>query len=154
MNYVVADINDCDSDPCLNGGTCTDAVNSYACVCVPGYTGVHCETGECFYYHSPTCTVFHCEAGECFYYHSPTCTVFHCEASECFYYHSPTCTVFHCEAGECFYYHSPTCTVFRCEAGECFYYITHPLARYFIARLVSAYIISFTYLRGISLRGW
>ena len=111
-----------------------DAVNSYACDCVAGYTGVHCETGECFYYHSPTCAVFHCEAAECFYYHSPTCTVFHCEAAECFYYHSPTCTVFHCEAGECFYYHSPT-------------------AQYFIARLVSVSIITHL-LRSISLRGW
>ena len=41
------DINDCASDPCLNGATCVDGVNMYTCDCVDGYTGTHCETGEC-----------------------------------------------------------------------------------------------------------
>ena len=39
------DINECSSSPCLNGGTCTDGVNSYSCKCVAGYTGKDCETG-------------------------------------------------------------------------------------------------------------
>ena len=42
----VADIDECSSNPCLNGATCTDAVNSYTCACVAGYTGTHCETGS------------------------------------------------------------------------------------------------------------
>ena len=41
----VADIDECSSNPCLNGATCTDAVNQYTCSCVAGYTGTHCETG-------------------------------------------------------------------------------------------------------------
>ena len=42
----VLDIDECASSPCRNGATCTDAVNSYMCRCVAGYTGTHCETGE------------------------------------------------------------------------------------------------------------
>ena len=31
----------------MNGGTCTDDVNSYSCACVAGYTGEDCEIGMC-----------------------------------------------------------------------------------------------------------
>ncbi|XP_072047323.1 uncharacterized protein [Amphiura filiformis] len=44
------DINECDSDPCLNGGTCNDGVNAYTCDCYnTGFSGTHCETNinEC-----------------------------------------------------------------------------------------------------------
>ena len=34
------------SNPCDNGGTCTDGINEYNCACVPGYIGTDCETGE------------------------------------------------------------------------------------------------------------
>ena len=44
--HLNADIDECSSNPCLNGATCTDAVNSYTCGCVAGYTGTHCETGS------------------------------------------------------------------------------------------------------------
>jgi hypothetical protein len=37
-------IDDCSPQPCLNGGTCTDGVNSYTCVCTGGYTGMRCGT--------------------------------------------------------------------------------------------------------------
>ncbi|XP_053398283.1 neurogenic locus Notch protein-like [Mercenaria mercenaria] len=42
-------IDECDSDPCQNGGTCTDEVNQYTCICVPGYNGDECENNidEC-----------------------------------------------------------------------------------------------------------
>ncbi|KAK2172869.1 hypothetical protein NP493_923g00027 [Ridgeia piscesae] len=35
--------------PCGNGAACANAVNSYTCPCVAGYTGTNCETdiGEC-----------------------------------------------------------------------------------------------------------
>ena len=42
---LLSDIAECQSDPCQNGGTCTDQVNSYSCACVAGYTGDDCETG-------------------------------------------------------------------------------------------------------------
>ena len=46
MDIVLVDINECSSSPCMNGATCNDAVNSYTCACVAGYTETHCETGE------------------------------------------------------------------------------------------------------------
>lgn len=43
------DIDECDADPCENGGTCTDGVNSFACACAAGYGGATCGTNidEC-----------------------------------------------------------------------------------------------------------
>lgn len=43
---VLADINECSSNPCKNGAICTDRVNGYTCQCGVGYTGVNCETGK------------------------------------------------------------------------------------------------------------
>lgn len=36
-------VNECDSSPCLNGGTCQDAVNNYTCICAPLFTGTRCQ---------------------------------------------------------------------------------------------------------------
>ena len=44
-----ADINECESFPCQNIGTCNDEINRYNCTCVVGYTGTLCETG---YFHT------------------------------------------------------------------------------------------------------
>ncbi|XP_041862481.1 sushi, nidogen and EGF-like domain-containing protein 1 isoform X2 [Melanotaenia boesemani] len=38
------DVDECASNPCQNGGTCKDQINSFICECPPGYTGIHCET--------------------------------------------------------------------------------------------------------------
>jgi hypothetical protein len=45
---LFADINECASNPCENGGSCTDNVNGYSCTCIGGYTGINCETGTFF----------------------------------------------------------------------------------------------------------
>lgn len=41
------DINDCESNPCRNGGTCIDKVSVYQCICADGWEGDHCEISEC-----------------------------------------------------------------------------------------------------------
>ena len=38
-------MNDCISNPCLNGGTCQDGINGYTCSCIPGFTGSTCSLG-------------------------------------------------------------------------------------------------------------
>ncbi|KAJ7382694.1 hypothetical protein OS493_033486 [Desmophyllum pertusum] len=35
-------INEC--PVCQHGGSCQDVIDGYSCQCMPGYTGVHCET--------------------------------------------------------------------------------------------------------------
>ena len=37
------EIKECASNPCQNGGTCTDGINHYTCVCAPGYEGSDCD---------------------------------------------------------------------------------------------------------------
>ncbi|GCC27784.1 hypothetical protein chiPu_0006210 [Chiloscyllium punctatum] len=36
-------INECASNPCVNGGTCVDDVNRYACLCRAGWAGYNCH---------------------------------------------------------------------------------------------------------------
>lgn len=43
---LISDIDECGSQPCVNGATCNDEVNAYSCTCLAGYTGGHCETGK------------------------------------------------------------------------------------------------------------
>ncbi|KAG9262634.1 protein jagged-1a [Astyanax mexicanus] len=42
--YCHENINDCESSPCGNGGTCIDKVNVYQCICADGWEGPNCET--------------------------------------------------------------------------------------------------------------
>lgn len=37
-------IQDCAFSPCLNGGSCVDLIDKYACFCQDGYTGKTCES--------------------------------------------------------------------------------------------------------------
>ena len=46
VSFILTDINECDSSPCENGGTCEDEVNGYTCHCLSGYSGDHCQTGK------------------------------------------------------------------------------------------------------------
>lgn len=34
---------ECESAPCINGGSCQDAINAFDCACLSGYTGRFCE---------------------------------------------------------------------------------------------------------------
>lgn len=35
----------CASSPCQQGGICIDNLNTYVCLCGPGYSGMNCELG-------------------------------------------------------------------------------------------------------------
>lgn len=50
---------DCASNPCLYGGTCTDLVNGYQCTCPVGYLGQRCENRV-----NP-CSLNRCSNGDC-----------------------------------------------------------------------------------------
>ena len=43
-----SDINECESIPCLNNGTCTDRSSGFNCSCPPGFSGNRCEIGYLF----------------------------------------------------------------------------------------------------------
>ena len=40
------DVDECSSQPCQNGGVCEDLIDSYACTCQPGFTGLNCQQGK------------------------------------------------------------------------------------------------------------
>lgn len=46
--FSLLDARSCDSNPCLNGATCTNRLGDYACACLKGWTGKNCETGNQF----------------------------------------------------------------------------------------------------------
>ena len=41
--FHFAEIDDCLSAPCQNGGTCVDGPNHYICECPQNYAGEHCD---------------------------------------------------------------------------------------------------------------
>ena len=41
-------IEECEANPCENGGSCTKHVSDYLCTCLPGYTGTLCQS-KCSY---------------------------------------------------------------------------------------------------------
>ena len=43
--FSLLDINECESNPCENGGTCMNLEDGYSCACEPGFTGTVCQTG-------------------------------------------------------------------------------------------------------------
>ena len=43
---MVADIDECSPNPCLNGGKCIDGENGHTCNCDAGFSGPNCETSR------------------------------------------------------------------------------------------------------------
>lgn len=41
--------NECESNPCMNGGQCIDQIGGYECKCTRGYTGNQCHVKVCRY---------------------------------------------------------------------------------------------------------
>ncbi|XP_071668430.1 sushi, nidogen and EGF-like domain-containing protein 1 isoform X6 [Patagioenas fasciata] len=40
----LAEVNECESSPCLNGGHCVDLVDNFTCVCLEPFVGQRCQT--------------------------------------------------------------------------------------------------------------
>eukprot|EP00058_Branchiostoma_floridae_P013772 XP_002599260.1 hypothetical protein BRAFLDRAFT_64392 [Branchiostoma floridae] len=77
-------IDECESSPCQNNGTCEDRVNGYTCDCYTGYEGPHCEEESDWCADNPcrnggTCissaqiSNFVCQCGDGF--HGDTCDI-------------------------------------------------------------------------------
>jgi len=49
---LVIDINECNSDPCMNGAKCSNKVNGFTCKCTAGFKGDNCQTGKHFCYYA------------------------------------------------------------------------------------------------------
>ena len=45
ISILNVDLDECESDPCANGGDCENRDNAFSCTCLAGYTGTNCETG-------------------------------------------------------------------------------------------------------------
>ena len=43
---IAIEINECDSDPCFNGGVCADKFLGFSCNCSDGFEGLRCETSN------------------------------------------------------------------------------------------------------------
>ncbi|XP_075723179.1 protein serrate [Rhipicephalus microplus] len=129
--YCHENINDCAHQPCVNGGTCVDAVNSYKCICPEGWEGPHCSKNrdECQpnpCHNGGRCTDliadFLCECqGQ---WKGKTCNLrdSHCDSDTCL--NGGTCEdigdtfVCHCPEN----YHGHTCQMAKvngCESNPC-----------------------------------
>lgn len=51
---ILTDIDECQSDPCRNNGTCNDQIDIFNCTCKAGFTGFLCDIGK---EHSQKCSV-------------------------------------------------------------------------------------------------
>ena len=48
MSYIYihnADVDECLTPTCLNGGDCKNTFGGFKCTCKPGFKGVNCQTG-------------------------------------------------------------------------------------------------------------
>lgn len=46
MIYLFPDVNECDNNPCQNGGQCTNSEGSFTCSCTDGWEGPVCVQGN------------------------------------------------------------------------------------------------------------
>ena len=44
--YTIVDLEECSSDPCINGAVCIDGIDRFICFCPPGFYGIKCEQSK------------------------------------------------------------------------------------------------------------
>ena len=86
------EVDECESSPCQNDGTCTDEVNRFTCVCASGFTGTKCaenidECGSSPCEHDGTCmdhiNEFNCSCASGFTGIICETDIDECESSPC-----------------------------------------------------------------------
>ena len=54
LYMYISDVNECESNPCLNNGECVDGIDTFSCNCGPHFSGDNCGlckwTRYCTYY--------------------------------------------------------------------------------------------------------
>ena len=106
------EINRCDPNPCLNGGTCNIGV----CTCAPGWEGTTCESQFCS--SNPCLNGGACTDGKCVCaigYSGEVCEVDFCGSNPC--QNSGTCTGGKCVCASG--YSGDTCEVDFCGSNPC-----------------------------------
>lgn len=48
LRHLPLDIDECASAPCENGGTCTEEIGGFSCICAAGFTGFTCSESKTF----------------------------------------------------------------------------------------------------------
>ncbi|XP_073249635.1 uncharacterized protein [Porites lutea] len=85
-------INECESNPCLNNATCTDRSNGFNCSCPPGFSGNRCEID-----------INECQSSPCL--NNGTCTdrinAFNCSCPPGFSGNRCEIDVNECDSGPC-----------------------------------------------------
>lgn len=46
LNFAFSDTNECERNPCQNGGTCINTDGSYSCRCTQYWQGENCQIGQ------------------------------------------------------------------------------------------------------------
>lgn len=59
LNFITTDINECESNPCPDSGSCVDMVAGYHCLCKRGFSGGLCK------YDIDECSPDPCLHGDC-----------------------------------------------------------------------------------------
>ena len=44
--FLFTDIDQCNSNPCKNGGKCIDGINDFLCICTKEYSGKDCSESK------------------------------------------------------------------------------------------------------------
>lgn len=86
----LAEVNECESSPCLNGGHCVDLVDNYTCMCLEPFVGQRCETGACSCQcpgmtHAGDCVCPPCSTA----HHGPSLRARLCSSLACLLFPSP-----------------------------------------------------------------
>lgn len=80
-SFSLIEIDECASNPCLNGGTCFNRINEYTCKCKEGCSGVNCVLGNVWHFND-----MHCIAMKFFIIDISLSLIYSSVNGRCFFY--------------------------------------------------------------------